>query len=162
MEETNQKYEGKTIYKAKPRPNAEQRRKCIEKECEQCGEPFMAEVRQLKRGYGEYCSSSCAGKHQAEQEDRTGENSRSWKENTGSENKEHIGKIKKQGSCEYCSEERPPCLQFHHKDPEEKEHLISEMVTGDYTLKKLKDEISKCELICANCHRIKHKNNYSL
>lgn len=122
----------------------------------------MAELRQVKRGYGKYCSSSCAGKQQAENEDRTGKNSRSWKEETGNENREYIKQVKENGECEDCEEERPPCLQFHHRNPEEKEHIVSEMVTGDYTLKKVKEEISKCELICANCHKIKHKKGYTV
>lgn len=43
--------------------------------------------------------------------------------------------------------------QFHHIDGTTKEKQISEMMIND---KKLKDELDKCELVCANCHHQIH------
>lgn len=44
---------------------------------------------------------------------------------------------------------------FHHKDIN-KESMISRAIVN-YSLERLADEVSKCDMICANCHRILHK-----
>jgi hypothetical protein len=43
-------------------------------------------------------------------------------------------------------------MQFDHRDPREKRYLVSQMVgrTGTETILA---EVSKCDIICANCHR---------
>ena len=42
-------------------------------------------------------------------------------------------------------------LQFNHIDPSKKKFTISQGYKGA-GMKKLKDEIRKCEVLCANCH----------
>lgn len=42
-------------------------------------------------------------------------------------------------------------LEFDHKHNKFKG--IGKMVTGRYSLKKVKNEVRKCEVRCANCHR---------
>ena len=37
--------------------------KTISKSCEFCGQPFLAKLSEVKRGYGRYCSRSCSAKH---------------------------------------------------------------------------------------------------
>lgn len=44
-------------------------------------------------------------------------------------------------------------LDFHHRDPAEKEFAISHF-GGAY--RRLVAEVEKCDLVCANCHRIRH------
>lgn len=48
-------------------------------------------------------------------------------------------------------------LDFHHTDPSKKDFGIS---SGGYTrsFEKIKDELDKCILVCANCHRELHYN----
>lgn len=43
---------------------------------------------------------------------------------------------------------------FHHLDPSEKEGNPSSFLTK--TDERLKEELNKCVLLCANCHRIRH------
>lgn len=52
--------------------------------------------------------------------------------------------------CSVCGEDRWWCLDFHHTDPETKEFNVSDLVRYP---NKLKEEIDKCEVLCANCHR---------
>lgn len=62
----------------------------------------------------------------------------------------------KGGKCEKCGYNKCiAALEFHHLDPSEKDFGIS--VSGN-TLKlaKLKKEVDKCILVCANCHREIH------
>jgi hypothetical protein len=53
-----------------------------------------------------------------------------------------------------CGESRLPTLEFHHRNPKEKEFNISRLLSA--SLKTLLKEVSKCEVICANCHRMLH------
>lgn len=57
--------------------------------------------------------------------------------------------------CVDCGESRIPVLHFHHINSQEKSNGISRM-TRNASLEKLKIEISKCEVLCANCHTIRH------
>lgn len=56
--------------------------------------------------------------------------------------------------CLECGEERPPALDFHH--PGTKERSVSEMVNDGYSTASIREEIAKCLVLCANCHRREH------
>jgi len=64
----------------------------------------------------------------------------------------------KGGKCERCGfNAHPAALQFHHKTPQEKSFNITskEMIASrKYPWEIIEKEISKCELLCANCHFI--------
>lgn len=58
--------------------------------------------------------------------------------------------------CKHCGfDKHPRALQFHHRDSDEKEFAIGNMTSGMSLLKFL-SEISKCDVLCANCHLIHH------
>lgn len=62
----------------------------------------------------------------------------------------------KGGQCEHCGYKTCiDALEFHHSDPSEKDFSISEK---GYTRSwaKIKEELDKCVLLCANCHRELH------
>lgn len=63
---------------------------------------------------------------------------------------------KKTHCCESCGESRFICLDFHHRDRNKKSFAISEAVQNHRGLARIKIEISKCMVICANCHRVLH------
>jgi hypothetical protein len=78
-------------------------------------------------------------------------------------NRRHLEKVgkwlndyKKGLSCSRCPESHPATLQFHHRNPEEKEFSIGMYRHGKYSQKRLLEEIAKCEVICANCHAKEH------
>jgi len=54
--------------------------------------------------------------------------------------------------CKFCPEDDPRCLDFHHRNPSEKKYKIAGLPCS---FEKLKEEIEKCDIICANCHRKK-------
>lgn len=61
--------------------------------------------------------------------------------------------------CVTCGEKDIRCLDFDHKDPSTKVFNI-----GEGYLKKESDlvnEIAKCDIVCANCHRKKTSKDYS-
>ena len=57
--------------------------------------------------------------------------------------------------CTKCNENHPATLDFHHVDPTTKEHNVNRLVS-DGRFKKAYEEIKKCIVLCANCHRIYH------
>ena len=62
----------------------------------------------------------------------------------------------KGGSCEKCGYNRCiDALEFHHNNSSKKDFSISEK---GYTRSwdKVKEELDKCSLLCANCHREIH------
>lgn len=62
------------------------------------------------------------------------------------------------GKCAICGGEfEDCCYDFHHLDPLQKEFAISDSNTnGARSWLHLRDEIKKCALLCANCHRLVH------
>ena len=64
-------------------------------------------------------------------------------------------KIKTAGGCIDCGYNiHPAALQFHHRIPSEKLFGISKSYSRSW--KAVETEISKCDIICANCHFIRH------
>lgn len=52
--------------------------------------------------------------------------------------------------CIDCGESDPIVLQFDHRDGVEKFNNVSSMRNNG--IKKIQEEIDKCEVRCANCH----------
>jgi predicted transcriptional regulator len=62
----------------------------------------------------------------------------------------------KGGKCELCGYNKcDSALQFHHKDPTEKDFSIS---GKSLSFDRLKEEVDKCMLVCSNCHAEIHEN----
>jgi hypothetical protein len=57
-------------------------------------------------------------------------------------------------SCEKCGESHPACLDFHHRDPSTKELTVARALL--ISKKRVLEEIEKCDVLCANCHRKVH------
>ena len=63
----------------------------------------------------------------------------------------------KGGKCELCDYNKCiAALEFHHKNPQEKDFNISQSRLHKLN-KKLLEELDKCLLVCANCHREIHQ-----
>ena len=70
--------------------------------------------------------------------------------------KDYIEQYKIDHSCIRCGCNDPRCLEFHHKNPEEKKFSIFHAVHNRYSIKSVSEEIKKTVVVCANCHRIIH------
>lgn len=58
--------------------------------------------------------------------------------------------------CAICKQSYPPVvMDLHHKDPTVKDNHVSDMVRSS-SYQKLQEEIDKCVVLCANCHRLLH------
>lgn len=61
------------------------------------------------------------------------------------------------GKCSRCGYDKClAALHFHHTDPTQKSHTISERC-GNIGIIRLKREADKCILLCANCHAELHE-----
>ncbi len=67
--------------------------------------------------------------------------------------KDYIFEMKlESGGCA-CGEKDPAALDYHHVDPSDK---VREINGRNRCLAAIKEEIKKCIVICANCHRKGH------
>ncbi len=63
--------------------------------------------------------------------------------------------IKSKLQCETCGENHPATLDFHHTDPSKKDFDVAS-ATLRFSKEKIIEEIQKCKILCANCHRKLH------
>ncbi len=71
---------------------------------------------------------------------------------------EFIEEYKRGGSCADCGfkgEAFPYVLDFDHLGIEEKKFNIGSWKRSVLSIEAIAREIEKCELVCANCHRIR-------
>ena len=67
----------------------------------------------------------------------------------------------KGGKCEKCGYDKNiAALDFHHKNPEEKNFQLDSRHLSNTHIDKLKKEADKCILVCATCHREIHNAKY--
>lgn len=57
--------------------------------------------------------------------------------------------------CQLCGCSDVECLDFHHVDSKQKEISISAGI-HEVSSKRLVSELTKCAVVCANCHRKIH------
>jgi hypothetical protein len=68
-----------------------------------------------------------------------------------------VAKYLEDKSCIDCGFHHPAALEFDHVRGK-KLAAVSVLVAHACGLKKIMDEIAKCEVRCSNCHRIRHHN----
>ena len=78
------------------------------------------------------------------------------------ENKRWLEDYKRNLKCIVCGEADPATLDFHHRDTKTKERGICYFVSNGYSVKKILQEIKKCDILCSNCHRKLHYKNNNL
>lgn len=66
--------------------------------------------------------------------------------------REFIWKYLSENPCVDCGENDPLVLEFDHRDSESKKFVISRPPTKS-NLSVIREEIAKCDVRCANCHR---------
>jgi hypothetical protein len=55
--------------------------------------------------------------------------------------------------CVRCGIEDPDVLEFHHKDPSQKLAHLGAASTRSWGVERVRAEVAKCDVLCANCHR---------
>ena len=68
--------------------------------------------------------------------------------------RQYVIDYKKQ-PCSICGEEYPFfVMDLHHREPDKKESTVAKLVRDGASWKRLEDELEKCDVVCANCHRL--------
>lgn len=70
--------------------------------------------------------------------------------------KRRLQEIKEDSGCVDCGEYNHIVLDFDHL--KDKKYNISRMIHDGFSWAAIKKEIAKCEVVCANCHRIRTYN----
>lgn len=82
---------------------------------------------------------------------------RAWRRSRSSPvdgKRQYVQKLKEEGSCIECGEDRTAALVYHHENPDEKKFSVSN--PSGHSLEEIKEELEKCVLLCANCHMVEH------
>jgi hypothetical protein len=134
------------------------------KKCTKCGceKEFLlfAKRAKSKDGFASWCkecfAKNAANKYKSSEEERIRKNKN--KSNTQNKARDFIWEYLKIQSCIDCGNNNPKVLEFDHKDESQKSFNISEMF--GLSVDRIKKEIEKCEVRCANCHRIKTQSQF--
>jgi len=63
----------------------------------------------------------------------------------------------KGGKCVDCKKKYSPAVyDFHHLNIKKKDAKPTRLMMSSW--EKIKKELDKCVLLCANCHRMRHEN----
>lgn len=66
-----------------------------------------------------------------------------------------VNYVKENTRCCRCNGNYPAvCMDFHHF--KSKNQTIAAMVSGNVSWDRIQDEMDRCLLLCANCHRLEH------
>lgn len=67
--------------------------------------------------------------------------------------------IRKETECADCGMSGEVCswlMEYHHLPGHEKVSSVSFLVNNGYSKERILEEMDKCEVLCANCHRVRH------
>lgn len=78
--------------------------------------------------------------------------------------REFVQEYKSKGKCADCGlmgKNTPYVLDFDHRNGKaDKKFMIGEWIKSTLSIEKIRLEMNKCDLVCANCHRIRtHKRS---
>ena len=69
-------------------------------------------------------------------------------------NRDYVRQIKESNPCIDCGEHfHYSQMDFDHLD--DKKHSIAKLANSEASIKTIKSELTKCELVCSNCHRLR-------
>lgn len=125
------------------------------KKCSTCGSEFPATPEFFfvrSDGYLEYQCKKCAQKRKQGYDHKKVDRVRRRKQQLAAWFKEW----KKSKQCVKCGNTDWRTFDLHHRDPAEKDINPSHMVKMGWSVEKALIELAKCDVLCANCHRIYH------
>ena len=74
--------------------------------------------------------------------------------------KDWLNSIKEEQGCVKCGVSDGRVLEFHHRKPAMGDRCVSMLLS--YSKKVVREEMTKCDILCVNCHRLAHDNAPSI
>lgn len=124
--------------------------------CSKCGKEKPIEAFAIKRASKSGRTCECKECHKIYRDKHYQENKEYYKEKAAKyriDRRKEFNKFKEGLKCSICGESRWWVLDFHHVDGTTKEKEVVNLVESP---RKLKEELKKCIVLCANCHRDLH------
>lgn len=118
------------------------------KNCVVCNEELSGQKKM-------YCANKCKQKHHYER----------IKYQTNTYHSQTIRSYKRKlylinllgGCCKVCEYNKNlSALEFHHRDPNKKDSKLDMRTLSNRSMEYILEEVSKCDLLCSNCHREYH------
>ena len=118
------------------------------KNCVVCNEELSGQKKM-------YCSNNCKQKHHY---DRVKEQTNTYHSQTIRSYKRKLYLIELLGGCcKFCKYDKNlSALEFHHRDPNGKDSQLDMRTLSNRSMEYILEEVSKCDLLCSNCHREHH------
>jgi len=112
--------------------------------CEICG-------KELTGKQDRFCSRECQAKDSnVRNQNYEAQQTRGW------ERKKQLVRLLGDG-CSICGyNKNVAALDFHHRDPSQKKFNLDIRNLSNRRIEKVVEEVQKCDVICANCHRELH------
>jgi hypothetical protein len=83
-----------------------------------------------------------------------------WTKATLASNNERVNAYKIEKGCMDCGNKHPAVLQLHHRDGIQKgQRRLNQNRKRTWTFVAM--ELEKCDVLCANCHLMRHYNEKS-
>lgn len=123
--------------------------------CRTCGKIFLYEMRRGNH-IRLYCGDKCENKVRG---------ARGTRRNYGAPRKAAIRewvRTLKAAPCTDCGQTFPPeCMDFDHRDGRTKLRGVGILAGAGSSRRLISTEIAKCDLVCANCHRIRTQRRFN-
>lgn len=123
----------------------------------QCVKPFIefSKNKSKKDGYASWCKQ-CNKTEQHKWYVKNAEEHKKRATTYKQKVRGWLNEYKAKQSCFLCGFNHPAALDFHHT--KDKNFRIAQMEVVGCSISTLEQELSKCIVLCANCHRIHHYN----
>lgn len=69
--------------------------------------------------------------------------------------RDRVNELRRQPCADCGGRFHPVCMDFDHRPGTVKVYSVSAMVVAGYRWELVEAEIAKCDVVCANCHRIR-------
>lgn len=70
-------------------------------------------------------------------------------------NRVYLRSILENAQCMECGNDNWLVLELDHRNPQDKHDAVTRMVNDGTSLDRIKQEVLKCDIVCANCHTIR-------
>ena len=126
--------------------------------CSQCQEPkdiedfpLRNQFTQRRQSYCNECRSKMGKNWYENNKDYQKANAKKHMTEYRETAKEYVFNYLLTHPCVECGESNPVVLEFHHLSGKDK--AIAELTHAGVSIAKIQEELAKCQVLCANCHR---------